>query len=288
MAPAEEVAAQVESKPSRTKVSGSIGGKLIDEEELAQIAEHGHYRRVAAALMESHVLVTSGRSVVTTEDVAICLLLLKFFTNRMNADGSLPVRRFKELWSGLYEVGDVARSFDCHRFKVIRDYLSDLGLIDWEDESYIVPRIDESGRRQKGRACKWKAGASLMEMLDWERWEADDAVSEQAEREEMKVADGHHEGGGGEAPLVGTDPEVASRGVHEGGRGEASLVGTGHSPPFRLPDPITLAIRSLSFIADDLRVRPVEFVAGKAWYLFPDEVTVLIPCFEEWIGLLAA
>ena len=63
----------------------------------------------------------------------------------------LPVRRFEGLWTGLYEAGDVGRAFDCHRFKAIRDYLSDLGLIDWEDHTFVVPRIDDTGQMQGQR-----------------------------------------------------------------------------------------------------------------------------------------
>ena len=270
---AEEIAARVESSPSRSKVSGSIGGTLIGDEELAQLVGDGRYRKVAATLMDAHVLKTSGRSVVTPEDVAAFLLLLKFFTNRMNADGTLPVRRFEGLWTGLYEAGDVGRSFDCHRFKAIRDYLSDLGLIAWEDETYVVPRIDESGKRRKGRACKWKAGRALMDMLDWQQGDDDAEVDE---------------GGRGEASFVGTDPEGPSPGGREGRRGEAPFVGTDESAYPTLPDFISLSIRALSFVSHDIRVRPVESIPCESWRLSPEEVTFLIPCFEESIRLLAA
>ena len=140
-------------------------GKMIGEGELAQLAEGGDYLNVAAALLGTHTLKTTGRTVVTAEDVAIFLLCLKFFTRRMNADGTLPVKRFEGLWSALYEAGDVGRAFDCHRFKAIRDYLSDLGLLDWEDSTFVAPREGRDGTRLKGRACKWEAGEVLMGML---------------------------------------------------------------------------------------------------------------------------
>ena len=261
----EVVAVPTESRPALTKVSGSIGGKLIGDEELAQLAEDGRYRRVAMTLMDTHILKTSGRSVVTADDVAAFLLLLKFFTDRMNADGTLPVRRFEALWTGLYEAGDVGRSFDCHRFKAIRDYLSNLGLIDWEDETYVVPRIDESGRRRKGRACKWKAGRALMDMLDWQQEQVEGDEPEENVLEEPAVAESV-----------------------EGWRGEAPFVGTDESAFPTLPDVIALSIRSLSFVPHDLRVRPVESIPCDPWRLSPEEVTLLIPDFEESIRLLAA
>ncbi|WP_165248002.1 hypothetical protein [Paludisphaera soli] len=291
VASTETIAAQVESSPSRPKVSGSIGGKLIDEEELAQLSVDGHYRRVATTLIKSHVLKTSSRSVVTTEDVAAFLLLLKFFTNRMNADGTLPVKRFEGLWSGLYEAGDLGRSFDCHRFKAIRDYLSDLGLLDWEDKTYVVPMIDEAGKRQKGRACKWKAGESLMDMLDWEKWEEAGDESEGDQRGAAVVADGVHGRGRGEAPLVGTaqSPLPASGRFDEGveTKDYASMTISFVQLP---PDHHTLrqVIQSLNPVADDRKIRPVEAAEVKPWRLSPEEVARLIPDFEQSIRLLAA
>lgn len=287
----EVVAVPTDGRPALTKVSGSIGGKLIGDEELAQLAEDGRYRRVAITLMETHVLKTSGRSVVTAEDVAAFFLLLKFFTNRMNADGTLPVKRFKGLWTGLYEAGDLARAFDCHRFKAIRDYLSDLGLIDWEDETYVVPRIDESGRKRKGRACKWKAGRLLMEMLDQSIWE------ESGKHEHGKVGSESEEivggimGARGKAPFVGTDQSPISAPLRHDARVEAPGLASMTIPFIQTvlrPDPLRAAVQALTMVSDDRRVRPVEAAEVKPWRLSPDEVTRLIPDFEESFRLLAA
>ena len=52
-------------------------------------------------------LVAKGRKVVTEEDLAVFLMLLRFFTNNMNADGSLPVARWREMWTALHGAGDV-------------------------------------------------------------------------------------------------------------------------------------------------------------------------------------
>ena len=93
---------------------------------------------LASAVMETHTLETNGRTVVTIEDVAIFLMLVKFFTNNMNKDGSLPVNRWRNLWNALFEAGDLNRAFCPQRFKAIRDYFSSLGLLDWADEKYWV------------------------------------------------------------------------------------------------------------------------------------------------------
>jgi hypothetical protein len=107
----------------------------------------------------------SGRVAVTIEDVAIFLLLLRFFTNNMNENGTLPWARFEGLWNALYLAGDVQRAFNPKRFASIRNHLSSLvvdgeALLEWEDETYSA-----------GRACKWRATEKLMEMIEEEREE---------------------------------------------------------------------------------------------------------------------
>ena len=186
------------AKAIENRAKGSMTGKMIVEGESEQIAEGGHYLNVAATLLGTHTLKTSGRTVVTAEDVAIFLACLKFFTGRMNADGTLPTRRFEGLWSALYEAGDVGRAFDCHRFKAIRDYLSDLGLLVWEDTTFVAPTKDHQGRRFNGRACKWKANEMLMAMLGWQK------VEVQVETTQVMDIQGEEEGEG-EASLVGTE-----------------------------------------------------------------------------------
>jgi hypothetical protein len=120
----------------------------------------------------------SGRVAVTVEDVAIFLLLLRFFTNNMNEDGTLPCARFEGFWKALYQAGDIERAFNPKRFARIRNHLSSLAvdgevLLEWEDKTYII------GRRCKvtdeilteGRACKWKASQKLLDMIELEKEE---------------------------------------------------------------------------------------------------------------------
>ena len=151
-------------------VAGSASGRLISDAELNQLT--GHYANVAALLLDHHHLRTAGRSLVTAEDVAIFLMLLRFFTENMNADGTLPQARFKGLWTALLESRDVDRQFDDKRFATIRNYLSSLGLLDWEDEHFVV-----GSAARRGRACKWKASDLLMSMLRWEDAETVEAMS---------------------------------------------------------------------------------------------------------------
>jgi hypothetical protein len=241
---------------------GSMMGKVIGEGELAQLTEGGHYSNVAASLLGIHNLKTTGRTIVTIDDVAVFLLCLKFFTGRMNADGTLPVKRFQGLWSSMYEIGDVDRAFDCHRFKVIRDYLSDLGLLDWEDMTFVAPTTDYHGRRFNGCACKWKASQTLMGMLDWEK-----SVVEVVTTQDMDIQGEKEE------------------------EGEASLVGT---RPFLTPPPVfknhIQIIRSLSKVPEGEEIRPIEVLSiGRQLRLFtPEAVTGLVMNFEDSMERLAA
>lgn len=146
------------------EVVGSISGKVISRDKLDKVS--GHYQDLAAALLESHEIRMAGRTVVNREDVAIFLMLLKFFSENMNADGSLPVERWKKMWQSLFEVGDVGRAFCPQRFKVIRDFLSSMGLLDWKDRSYCLGWYDQEGQYHKGKACKWQASERLMGMLE--------------------------------------------------------------------------------------------------------------------------
>jgi len=171
------------------QVCGSISGRAISDAELSQLS--GHYGKVATLLLDNHPLRTKGRALATVEDVAIFLMLLRFFTQNMNLDGSLPQARFKGLWEALFLAGDVSRPFDDKRFAVIRNYLSSLGLLDWEDATFVVGDVFRSGR-----ACKWKANDLLMGMLDWER-----AVTSAAETAEVSATDEERRE---EASLAGT------------------------------------------------------------------------------------
>ncbi|MEM1224057.1 MAG: hypothetical protein AAGJ40_00065 [Planctomycetota bacterium] len=153
-----------QDKSDEVVISGSITGKHITDDELAEV--NGHYRTLAESLLEAHALETSGSTKVTVEDVAIWLMLIKFFTRNMNRDGSLPVKRWREMWKSLFQAADINRAFCTQRFSVIRDHISSLGLITWEDHAYRLGYIDENGEYHKGKACKWKASDRLMAMLE--------------------------------------------------------------------------------------------------------------------------
>ena len=153
----------VPEKAKKTK-SGSIAGHHFGEEELAKLG--GGYLSLAKEFLGDRKLVATGRRVVTEEDVAVFLMILKFFSNNMNADGSLPVARWRGMWGSLFSAGDVGRAWCHHRFATMRNFLTDQGLLSWEEEEFVVGVVDEAGWFMPGRASKWKAGEELMAKLE--------------------------------------------------------------------------------------------------------------------------
>jgi len=139
--------------------SASWCPKAITPEDLADMPR----LRVLAVMLGLPKHKCSGRVAVTVEDMAVFLLMLRFFTRNMNENGTLPWARFEGLWTALYQAGDVERAFNPKRFAAIRNHLSSLvvdgeALLEWEDETYSM-----------GRACKWRASEKLMEMIEEER-----------------------------------------------------------------------------------------------------------------------
>jgi hypothetical protein len=63
-----------------------------------------------------------------------------------NKEGHNPRIRHERFINCLEELGDFEYRFDAHRFKAVRDYLSSIGAINWENNEYdFVAKI----------ACKW-------------------------------------------------------------------------------------------------------------------------------------
>jgi hypothetical protein len=135
--------------------SGSTSGQNISDEELALIPE---YERLYEAL---NLNLRHSRYRVEAHDFAVLCVLLRFFFTNPNADGTLPVRRVEKFWNALHACGQADRPFNHHRFKVLRDYLSESGHIEWVDHRYQCPEGD-----QEGIACKWRLTDHFFGLLD--------------------------------------------------------------------------------------------------------------------------
>jgi hypothetical protein len=134
--------------------AASVRGNAIDKERFEA------YRPLARKFLPEPVQV-GARVRATAEDVDIFLVLLEFFGENPNPDGSMPWARFRGLWRKLYRDGDVERNFDNKRFAFIRNLVSDKGGIEWIDANYSIGL--EKG---KGQAAKWKASEQLLKLME--------------------------------------------------------------------------------------------------------------------------
>jgi hypothetical protein len=139
-------------------VAGSISGKNIGQRELDLMPAWERFFKQA----RKNKPLRGDRWTVTETDFAQAIVLLRFFTANCNPDGSLPQRRVQELWTALYETGDFTRPWNHHRWKAIRDWLSEMGRLDWQDHRYQI-----GTGRSDGQACKWRLHEDFMLQLDW-------------------------------------------------------------------------------------------------------------------------
>jgi hypothetical protein len=75
-------------------------------------------------------------------------------------DGQNSYARHKAYYEMRYRQGQVSTPWNCYRFKVVRDWLADLGVLKVEDENYIPP-----WREQPGRCCRWHADVAVIDQL---------------------------------------------------------------------------------------------------------------------------
>lgn len=146
------------------KQTGSIAAHHFGPEELSKLDKD--YLTLANELLAGKKLVVKGRMVVTNKDVAAFLMILKFFSQNMNVDGTLPVARWRAMWTALFGSGDIGRAWCHHRFAAMRNFFSDGGWLAWGDESFVVGVDTKDGRFVPGRASKWRAGEELMARLE--------------------------------------------------------------------------------------------------------------------------
>jgi hypothetical protein len=76
-------------------------------------------------------------------------------------DGSNPCARTKAYYEELYEAGVVASPWNHQRYMVVRDFLSDLGLLEWRDNTYR-PGWYKQG---SGKCCRWGVNALKLRSL---------------------------------------------------------------------------------------------------------------------------
>ena len=147
--------------PKKKITAGSVSGKVISDEELAGIPK---YESLYQQMTGGKTL-KARKFAVTAHDFAVALVLLRYFKKKPNPDGSLPGDRVEELWTELYHAGDVQRPWNHHRWKAIRDFLSEQGHIHWIDNRYQYGE-KVNGKFVRGIACKFTITDDFADTLD--------------------------------------------------------------------------------------------------------------------------
>ena len=160
---AEKLVIPSPEKSSVRKVRGSIRKHPISKSEVKAI--HGPYLDFARSWVEEP-LATSSRAKVDAEDLAIGLAIVKYCTSEMNTDGTMPTRRIKAIWDGLFQSEDIKRAFDYHRWRIIRGLIETQGGLEMVDRRYFTGFVNHQGQAIEGRAAKWRMAEWLMEKLD--------------------------------------------------------------------------------------------------------------------------
>ena len=149
---------QKQAKADHHQPCGSVSGKNISQEELDLMPA---WERLFKQARKGNSLL-GDRWAVTETDFAQAVVLLRFFAENRNPDGSLPQRRVQELWTALYDAGDFSRPWNHHRWKAIRDWMSQMGWLDWQDHRYQI-----GTGHGDGRACRWRLHEDFAQQLDW-------------------------------------------------------------------------------------------------------------------------
>jgi hypothetical protein len=155
------------TQPKTVRV-GSTTGRHVDPDRLNTC------RRLVTRLANDPGVTlptAAGGRPLTREDFATVLLLLSFFHQSPNEDGSLPHARARELWKALYECGDLDRCWSNDKWKAIRDFFSGIGYIDWQDQRYYLGELVD-GEYVRGQACKWHLADDVAEVINGEEAEA--------------------------------------------------------------------------------------------------------------------
>jgi hypothetical protein len=231
---------QVKTKKGK-RPPASVSGCFLSEHEVQKAATT--YLVLAKLLMKNHRLATSSKCVVEVEDMALFIMFLKFFTENMNQDGSLPFARFERFWNAVHESGDIDRGFQANRFCVMRNYLTSLGLIEWEDATYRVGQVGKDGKKRGGKAAKWKASQVLLDLI---------GMVEQSEDAGIPVA----------------VEDSAGANKEEGERTSLSITN------------ITLLIQKLTRTPYSQTTRPQQIEDPPPLMLNPDELMTHLPSIE--------
>ena len=149
---------------------------------LKDLHTHRQQAQVLLKRQERRLVAKIGRKLIIEEDIAILIMILKYFKLDAKEDGAMPVLRIYNFWRSLYLAGHIDRSAAYRRITAIRNWLSGLGLIDWQDHTYEPPKFHEKKAirtemegiagvgfeivKEKGRCCRWSLSQHFVGWLN--------------------------------------------------------------------------------------------------------------------------
>ena len=121
----------VEKKTASNMRLGSFDSRVVRQDTLDKLPELEQYAEKLLRQWTGASSFKADRWTVTPTDMAEFFALMLCI--KPKSDDSLPVRAVGRLWEEVYLAGDFERPWNHHRFKAIRDLLSQHGHIDWVD-----------------------------------------------------------------------------------------------------------------------------------------------------------
>lgn len=137
--------------------AGSFDSRVVRQEVLDMLPELERYAENLLFQWTGATSIKADRWTVTATDLAQFFVLMQCI--KPKPDDSLPVRAIGRLWEEVYLAGDFARPWNHHRFKAIRDLLSQHGHIDWVDHRF------QNLPDGKGRCSRWRISYLLQRTL---------------------------------------------------------------------------------------------------------------------------
>ncbi len=137
------------------------GGSMCEDDFADQDRLKKLYRRLVARFNTGELVKAKRRYVVQEEHAAVVFAILRFVFDNPHKDGTFPQERAESLWNDALSRGLIDCPWNHHRWIALRNFLSECGFIDWEDNTYF----HFYGEAKKGRACKWTVTAGFYGML---------------------------------------------------------------------------------------------------------------------------
>lgn len=146
---------QVRVWTPKERQASSYGCAMTDA-DFAALETYGDVcRQLFRRYNDGQPLQAPRRYRVRASHGAIMLCIMRWVYDHPNADGSFLQARAEALWRQAHDRGYVTEAWNNHVWTAFRDFLSSLGLIDWQNNLYTPPTTTPQGEKRAGKGCRW-------------------------------------------------------------------------------------------------------------------------------------